>query len=96
MIHSSKETLHMMRVYTEIVLRKYGLVIKANHCIRPIDEGLDFLGVVIYCKYSLIRKKIKYNCIFKVKNGCSKGVIASYNGWLLMCDSYNLRKKYNI
>ena len=70
--------------------------IKGNYCIRPIDEGLDFLGVVIYSKYSLIRKKIKYNCVFKVKNGCSRGVIASYNGWLLMCDSYNLRKKYNI
>ena len=52
--------------------------------------------VVIHSKYSLIRKKIKYNCIFKIKNGCSRGVIASYNGWLLMCDSYNLRKKYNI
>jgi hypothetical protein len=96
MIHSSKKMLHIMRVYTEIKLRKYGLTIKGNYCIRPIDEGLDFLGVVIYSKYSLIRKKIKYNCVFKVKNGCSRGVIASYNGWLLMCDSYNLRKKYNI
>jgi hypothetical protein len=96
MIHSSKKILHMMRVYTEIVLRKYGLVLKANYCVRPLNEGLDFLGVVIYHKYSLIRKKIKYNCILKVKNGCSVGVIASYNGWLLMCDSYNLRKKYNI
>ena len=50
----------------------------------------------IFSKYSLIRKKIKYNCVFKVKNRCSAGVLASYNGWLLMCDSYNLRKKYNI
>lgn len=96
MIHSSKKMLHIMRVYTEIKLRKYRLTIKGNYCIRPIDEGLDFLGVVLHSKYSLIRKKIKYNCIFKIKNGCSRGVVASYNGWLLMCDSYNLRKKYNI
>ena len=96
MSHSSKKMLHIMIVYTEIKLRKYGLTIKGNYCIRPIDEGLDFLGVVIHSKYSLIRKKIKYNCIFKIKNGCSRGVVASYNGWLLMCDSYNLRKKYNI
>ena len=76
------------------MLKSIKLSIKSNYCIRPIADGLDFLGVVIYNKYTKLRKTIKKMYIHKISNLCDNKVIVSYNGWLVLCNSHSLKNKY--
>lgn len=93
-IHRCKATLAVVCAHIKKELAKIKLKIKGNYCIRPMRLGLDFLGVIVYNTYSLIRKKIKYNYIISTKKLGNEQVLSSYNGWLRMCNSYNLRSKY--
>lgn len=95
-IHRNKSVLHKVKSTVRYRLQDLDLELKTSYCVRPIDEGLDFLGVVMYNKHTLIRKKIKLNYALRLREEYNLRVIASYNGWLLMCNSYNLRNKYEI
>lgn len=68
---TKKECWRLYHILSELLTKK-GLRIKASFAIRPISEGLDFLGFKTYAKwvidkngeehwevYSLIRKRIK-------------------------------------
>ena len=96
-IHSTKFILWFIFSIITSKLTKLALRVKPNYCLRPITNkiGLDFLGVVIYANYSKIRRRIKYNFIKQIKYFNNLKSLASYKGWLMLCDSYNLTKKYN-
>lgn len=82
----------------EYLINNLKLKIKDNYQIFPVEKrGIDFLGYVFYHEKTLLRKSIKMNLIKTInkKNNLEKR-LASYNGWLKHCNSYNLRKKYNL
>ena len=93
-IHKDKEFLHFILIQIKLELHTLDLELKRNYCVRPISEGLDFLGVVIYVGYSKIRKRIKYNYIIVSKKLNNERRMASYIGWLMLVNSFNLRNKY--
>lgn len=93
-IHKDKEFLHFILMQIKIELHTLDLELKRNYCVRPISEGLDFLGVVVYAGYSKIRKRIKYNYIIVSKKSNNERRMASYIGWLMLVNSFNLRNKY--
>lgn len=51
---------------------KTGLHIKPNECVRPLTEGLDFLGYVIYPDHTRLRKRNKQNMARKLHKVKSK------------------------
>jgi hypothetical protein len=96
-LSSNKNELHeifsKIKNYLDIKLK---LKIKDNYQIFEVDNrGIDFLGYVIRHDYILLRKTIKkriFKKISKPKYNIDKS-IESYNGWLLYCNSYNLKNK---
>lgn len=74
------------------------LTIKENYQIFPVeDRGIDFLGYKSFHKYKILRKSIKKRMFKKLKiikniNNFNK-TFASYNGWLVHCNSFNLKNK---
>ena len=86
-----------------VKIRKYlkeklKLTVKRNYQIFPVDKrGIDFLGYVFYPDRVMLRKSIKKRMIATIKSGFNlKKRLASYNGWLKYCNSYNLRLKYGL
>lgn len=103
-LHNSKEYLHYIRKEIEKYLTdELQLTIKENWQVFPVDIcGIDFMGYRHFRNYTLLRKstyknfKRKMNFINK-KNYLTKSDICSirsYEGWLIWCNSYNLRRKY--
>lgn len=95
-LNNSKENLHIYFLKITEYLKDLKLEIKSNYRIFPISTGIDFLGYVFYPKYTLIRKKIKNNCINKLKDKNIDKVyrsFMSYYGWFIHCNSHNLRVK---
>ena len=74
-----------------------GLKVKPNEAVRPISEGLDFLGYVQYEDYSLIRKRIKQKAarhLAKVKSRKRRQeIIGSFKGMACHADCKNLYYK---
>lgn len=84
------------------------LTIKGNWCIRPVEEGIDFVGFVSFPTHSLIRKRTKN----RIKKICKRafqhlrkhgklteediGAINSYYGFIFFCDCKNLFKKIGL
>lgn len=67
----------------------------SNWQIFPIwSRGIDFVGYKSYHKYIFLRKSIKLDFIRMIKYRNNSHSISSYNGWLLYCNSINLRNKY--
>lgn len=67
----------------------------SNYQIFPIQSrGIDFLGYVIYHDVIYLRKSIKLKWIKMLKYYPNKKSKSSYNGWLIHCNSINLRRKY--
>jgi hypothetical protein len=67
----------------------------SNYQIFPIySRGIDFLGYVSYHFYIHLRKSIKLDWIKMLKHNKNKESIGAYNGWLIHCNSINLRNKY--
>jgi hypothetical protein len=81
-------------------LKELNLDVKADIKVRPLSEGLDFLGFVFHRRHILLRKRIAKSFKKAVKEfrlqptkaGISS--IISYNGWVVASDSYNLWNKY--
>ncbi len=68
----------------------------SNWQIFPVwSRGIDFVGYVSYhYKVIFLRKSIKKDFIRMIKYNNNSHSISSYNGWLLYCNSINLRNKY--
>ena len=99
----SRPWLKRIRDTVASYLSDIGLNMKPNWIISAIDPfGIDFVGYRIFSDHILLRKRIKLNLkkavkrmIFKLKSGDEldvhdKGAIASYTGFLMWCNGYNL------
>lgn len=93
----SKKTLWKLRDLYVSVLSKLGLKIKPNEAVRPISEGLDYLGYVQYEDYSLIRKRTKQKAarhLAKVKSRKRRQeIIGSFKGMACHADCKHLFHK---
>lgn len=93
----SKKHLWKLRDLYVSEIAKLGLRIKPNEAVRPISEGLDYLGYVQYEDYSLIRKRIKQNAarkLHKVKSRKRRQeIIGSFKGMACHADCKNLYHK---
>lgn len=104
----SKPWLHRALKRLQRLTDGLGLTIKGNWCIRPVEEGIDFVGFVSYPTHSRIRKRTKNN----IKKVCRRafkhlkedgklteqdiGAINSYYGFIFFCDCKNLFKKIGL
>lgn len=79
------DILHQIKNYLR---EELNLELKSNYQLFPTDvRGIDFVGYVHYTTHTLLRKSIKKKYI---KNKNKK----NHNGWLVHCNSINLRRKY--
>jgi hypothetical protein len=76
---------------------KLGLEVKANYAVRPLTEGLDFLGYVHYPTHSLLRKRIKVTAARKLARVKSRRrrqeVVGSLKGMAVHGDCKNLYQR---
>lgn len=84
------------------IIAPWGLEVKGNWCIRPVEEGIDWVGYVTYPDHVLLRKRTKV----RLKRACRRiradwdggaeptesdlGTLASYHGCLVWCDGRHL------
>jgi RNA-directed DNA polymerase len=94
-LSDSKPYLHtILSDMREYFHDKLKLEIKGNYQVFPVKErGIDYVGYVFRHTHILLRKSIKQNFARMLVKNRNLQSIASYNGWLLHCDSKNLRKK---
>lgn len=95
---NSKEKLHLIKIQIENYLNKeLDLQLKSNWQIFPTyTRGVDFLGFRFFNRFILIRKSIKkaYCKTIKQKQSIQNmQKFASYYGWLIASNSYNLIRK---
>lgn len=101
-----KNELHRIREEIEIFLDDYlGLELNNKTALRPIGEGIDFCGYVIYPTHRKLRKSTKKKMKRRLKtlnNKYQEGEVEydevnnslqSYLGILKHCDSYNLKNE---
>lgn len=88
-LSNSKEHLHSCRKEVEEYLKdELNLILKDNYQVFPVGvRGIDFVGYKHYHTHTLLRKSIKKNYV-KSKNK------ANWNGWLVHCNSINLKRKH--
>ena len=93
----SKKKLWKLRNIYVTEIAKLGLHIKEDEAIRPISEGLDFLGFVHFEDFSFLRKRIKQNAARKLHDVKSRKrrqqIIGSFKGMACHADCKNLYKK---
>lgn len=100
---ATKKELWMMRNYLKGLLADLGLTIKPSEAVRPISEGLDFLGYKTYrdedtsVVYSYIRKRTKQKFARKIKKVKSRkrrqSLIGSFFGMAAHADCRHFLKK---
>lgn len=97
MFSDSKKNLWKLRDLYVSEIAKLGLRIKPNEALRPISEGLDYLGYVQFEDYSLIRKRIKKKAarkLHKVKSRKRRQeIIGSFKGMACHADCKHLYHK---
>lgn len=87
-----RSVLNQIRRYLAEELK---LELKSNYQIFPIEKrGIDFVGYKHYHTHTELRKGIKKRFIKMMFKDRNEKSIASYGGWLLHCNSVNLRRKY--
>ena len=59
---SEKRALWKLRDIYHDEVAKLGLIVKNSEAIRPITEGIDYLGFVFYGTHARLRKRIKTPC----------------------------------
>lgn len=93
---SDKQELRkLLNQIQEYLNRELKLSVKSNYQIFPVKfRGIDFVGYKFFHGYTLLRKTIKSNFIRMVRYYKNTKSLAAYNGWLLHCNSFHLRKKY--
>ena len=93
---SSKLYLWECRTIVYDCIERIGQKIKYNDRIFPIENGLDFLGYVIYPKYTLLRKRVKQEYARKLHRVKSRKrrveIVGSLWGMAKHCNSWNLMK----
>jgi len=101
----SKAWLHRALKRIQEVIALWGLTIKRNWCIRPVEDGIDWVGYKTFPDYCLLRKRTK----MRLKRACrrivrewgegrepdehDRGTVASYFGCLKWCDGHLLGKQ---
>nr|DAI89453.1 MAG TPA: hypothetical protein [Caudoviricetes sp.] len=87
-LSNNKKELHYILFKIRLYLKALGLEIKNTYQVFPVEKrGIDFVGFRHFHTYTFLRKSIKNN-YKKSKNK------KRWNGWLIHCDSINLRNKY--
>ena len=93
----SKAELWEIRDAVHEQLEQIDLKVKANERVFPVDEGIDFLGYVIYPDHVLLRKRIKQKFARKMHEVKSKKrrrvLIASFYGMAKHADCIMLLNK---
>ena len=93
----SKAELWEIRDAVHEQLEQIDLKVKANERVFPLDEGIDFLGYVIYPDHVLLRKRIKQKFARKMHEVKSKKrrrvLIASFYGMAKHADCIMLFNK---
>lgn len=101
-LSDNKDRLHSILEKEQQVLRKYGLKLKGNYQIFPVDKrGIDMGGFVFYHDHILMRKRIKYNLLRRINQLVSLDVsieefkqgICGWLGYIKYSDSINFCKK---
>ena len=91
---SSKKQLWIVRSIVHQQMAKIKLEVKHNERIFPVDNGIDFLGYVIYPDHVMLRKRIKQNFARKMQMVKSRNrrreLIVSFYGMAKHADCYNL------
>lgn len=100
---ATKKELWMLRNYLIELLAELGLKIKPSEAVRPICEGLDYLGYKTYIDedtcvvYSYIRKRTKQKFARRLKDVKSRkrrqSLIGSFFGMAAHADCKHLLKK---
>ena len=96
-LSDSKKKLWRLRDVYVNEIAKLGLNLKNNDAVRPVSEGLDFLGFVHFEDFSFLRKRIKQNAARKLHEVKSRKrrqqIIGSFKGMACHADCKNLYKK---
>jgi len=102
-LHDSKEFLHtLLKDIKHYLETNLNLMVKHNWQIFPTKiRGIDYLGYRFFGNYTLIRKSISKEFLFKVKNLNFKCLtksnvcsLMSYFGWIIHGNGYNLLKQF--
>ena len=92
----SKKLLWRLRNIIHEEVKGLGLSIKQSEAIRPISEGLNYLGYVDYGDHSRLRKRTKQNAARKLAKVKSRKrriqIIGSFKGMAKWGDCKNLYK----
>lgn len=99
----SKEELHLIREKMQDYLKNnLHLTLKNNYTVFPSEEGIDFIGYVIYPSKIRLRKTTAQNLKKKMRKIARKKHINytdfccfnSYKGWLSYCTDKGLEYMY--
>lgn len=94
---SSKRKLWLLRDIMHEQAGLIGLEIKSNECVRPIKEGIDYLGFVYDGQKARLRKRTKQKAarkLHKIKSRKRRQeIIGSLKGMAKWCESKHLYKK---
>jgi len=93
---SAKRKLWVLRDIMHEQASLLNLEVKPNECVRPISEGIDFLGFVYDGKKARLRKRTKQKAarkLHKIKSRKRRQeIIGSLKGMAKWCDSKHLYK----
>lgn len=104
-VAATKKELWQLRDYLKELLAEKGLTIKPSEAVRPLGEGIDYLGYNTYTDdskpervvYSRIRKRTKQKFARKIKKVKSRkrrqSLIGSFFGMAAHADCRHLLKK---
>lgn len=94
MFASSKKELWRLRNELVRMISALGLSVKNTEAVRPLSEGLDYLGYVQYPTHSLLRKRTKQNAARKLAKVKSRKrrqeIIGSLKGMACHADCKHL------
>ena len=94
MLASTKKELWQLRNIHIATIARLGLEVKQSEAVRPLDDGLDFLGYVHYGTHSLLRKRIKQKAARKLAKVKSRKrrqeIIGSFKGMACHADCKHL------
>lgn len=94
MLASTKKELWELRNIHIAAVARLGLEVKPSEAVRPLDDGLDFLGYVHYGTHSLLRKRIKQKAARKLAKVKSRKrrqeIIGSFKGMACHADCKHL------
>lgn len=99
-LHSDKAYLHALLVnISDYFNQNLKLTVKRNYQIFPVkSRGIDYLGYKTFHTHILLRKSIKQRMFRSLRNVAKDRLplkLAAYNGWMVHCNSRNLRNKIN-